>query len=415
MIDVLLGVQPLRMLLDTGATTCLISEAIAARIVRDGYGVWQGDGRFKMADGTIRTLPTLLIREVRIGRHTVRTVPAGVSSTGEMLLAFPVVNAIAPFTIDTRARVLIFHTSSNSIGGGHIAASTTAAPTISGPARVIDGDTVVVGILLAMALLLGAALVLSFLHWKEWRERGSEPVYLKKAKPLDGLLRDHPSQRKADDLRLPHQKAHKRRRILVTGILLALIAAALGAVVFANWFQCSASTPIHDDCYADHQRPRPRYRWRYCRRRGHDSSPQGRRRRRIRDSARREREGRDDQDRHPKSDLPPDRREDPSPRGRLLHHRQRHRHQSGHHRPRRGAGVPALRRALCAVRAGGRAGGAATFVLLREEEGDLSPLHPSTAAASTTMITTIATNAIASTSDIIHMVNKSMPALPRPP
>jgi predicted aspartyl protease len=108
MIDVVLGIQPLRMLLDTGATTCLISEAIAARIVRDGYGVWQGTDRFKMADGTVRTLPTLLIREVRIGQHTIRSVPAGVSSTGEMLLAFPVVNAIAPFTIDTRARVLIF-------------------------------------------------------------------------------------------------------------------------------------------------------------------------------------------------------------------------------------------------------------------------------------------------------------------
>ena len=108
MIDVVLGIQPLRMLLDTGATTCLISEAIAARIVRDGYGVRQEAGRFKMADGTIRTLPTLLIREVRIGRHTIRSVPAGVSSTGEMLLAFPVVDAIAPFTIDTRARVLIF-------------------------------------------------------------------------------------------------------------------------------------------------------------------------------------------------------------------------------------------------------------------------------------------------------------------
>jgi predicted aspartyl protease len=109
MIDVVLGVQPLRMLLDTGATTCLISEAIAARIVRDGYGVRQEAGRFKMADGTIRTLPTLLIREVQIGRHTIRSVPAGVSSTGEMILAFPVVNAIAPFTIDTRASVLIFH------------------------------------------------------------------------------------------------------------------------------------------------------------------------------------------------------------------------------------------------------------------------------------------------------------------
>jgi predicted aspartyl protease len=108
MIDVVLGGQPLRMLFDTGAAMCLISEAIAARIVRDGNGVRQGAGRFKMADGTIRTLPVLLISEIRIGRHTIRSVPAGVSSVGEMLLAFPVVNAIAPFTIDTRARVLIF-------------------------------------------------------------------------------------------------------------------------------------------------------------------------------------------------------------------------------------------------------------------------------------------------------------------
>jgi predicted aspartyl protease len=137
MIDVVLGDEALRMLLDTGATTCLISEAIADRIVRRGYGVRQDAGRFRMADGTIRTLPTLLIREVRIGRHTIRGVLAGVSSAGEMLLAFPVVNAIAPFTIDTRARLLIFHTSSNSIGSGHIAAFTTAAPTVSGLARVI--------------------------------------------------------------------------------------------------------------------------------------------------------------------------------------------------------------------------------------------------------------------------------------
>ena len=34
---------------------------------------------------------------------------------------------------------------------------------------MFDGDTVVVGILLAMALLLGAALFLSFLHWKDWK------------------------------------------------------------------------------------------------------------------------------------------------------------------------------------------------------------------------------------------------------
>ena len=113
-----------------------------------------------------------------------------------------------------------------------IEARVTPITTISGLARVVDGNTAV---LLAMALLLGAALVLSFQHWKEWKARpttlatvhtgastntsskvcaGSsregttcqEPG-LKKAKPLDGLLRDHPSQRKADDLGLLHQEA----------------------------------------------------------------------------------------------------------------------------------------------------------------------------------------------------------------
>jgi len=40
-----------------------------------------------MADGTIRILPILLIKELRIGQHCIRNVPAGVSPTGEMLLA----------------------------------------------------------------------------------------------------------------------------------------------------------------------------------------------------------------------------------------------------------------------------------------------------------------------------------------
>ena len=118
-------------------------------------------------------------------------------------------------------------------------AAIEARVTPIGSVPAVGGDIVIVGILLAMALLAGAALVLSFLHWKEWRERGSEPVYLRKAKPLDGLLRDHPSQRKADSGFL-HRKTHQRSGMPVTGILLALIAAALGVVVFdvggAKWF-----------------------------------------------------------------------------------------------------------------------------------------------------------------------------------
>jgi hypothetical protein len=63
--------------------------------------------------------------------------------------------------------------------------------TLGGP-TVIDGDSLVVaGLLTAMALCAGAALVLSFLHWKEWKAQkqgqGDGPVW-KKAKPLGGLL-----------------------------------------------------------------------------------------------------------------------------------------------------------------------------------------------------------------------------------
>ena len=92
-------------------------------------------------------------------------------------------------------------------------AAVTPVTSISGLARVVDGDTVVVvGILLAMALLLGAALVLSFLHWRDWKaQKMGQGDGLKKAKPLDGLLRDHPSQRKADDPPLPHQPSGSNR------------------------------------------------------------------------------------------------------------------------------------------------------------------------------------------------------------
>jgi hypothetical protein len=80
---------------------------------------------------------------------------------------------------------------------------------ISGLARVVAGGTVVVAsLLLAMALLFGAALVLSFLHWKDWKAQKlrrfapQTPAPNDPVKLLDGLLRDHPWQRKADS---PHQ------------------------------------------------------------------------------------------------------------------------------------------------------------------------------------------------------------------
>jgi endonuclease YncB( thermonuclease family) len=88
---------------------------------------------------------------------------------------------------------------------------------ISSAARPFDGDIVtIMGILVAMAVLLGAALVLSFLHWKEWKGH---------AKPGD--------------------VHHQRRRISVFGVLVPITAVVLGALYFdvgsAKWYQSTTT------------------------------------------------------------------------------------------------------------------------------------------------------------------------------
>jgi predicted aspartyl protease len=112
-IDVLVGGNPVRMLLDTGATTMLIPMDLANKIVREGQGRWEeGRQQFKMADGSVRETNTLIIREVRIGRHVVRDVQAGVTTENNLILPFPTVNQIGPFMIDTRNGELVFGASS---------------------------------------------------------------------------------------------------------------------------------------------------------------------------------------------------------------------------------------------------------------------------------------------------------------
>jgi hypothetical protein len=113
-IDVLIAGMPLRMLLDTGATMCMVTNEIAARLIATGEATQQADVRSKLADGSIRNLPTIMINEVRIGGHVVRNVRAGVTATDQLIVSFPVLNGIAPFTIDTRAGELVFHRSVSS-------------------------------------------------------------------------------------------------------------------------------------------------------------------------------------------------------------------------------------------------------------------------------------------------------------
>jgi len=110
LIDVTLGGNPVRMVLDTGATMSQIRADLASKIVRQRQGSWGGWMTYRLADGSEGRSRVLTVEEVRIGRHVLRNVRAGVQDRGDLLLAFPVINEIAPFKIDTRNKELVFET-----------------------------------------------------------------------------------------------------------------------------------------------------------------------------------------------------------------------------------------------------------------------------------------------------------------
>jgi predicted aspartyl protease len=95
------------MLLDTGAMMIQINPALAAKIVMEKQGSYGRWANFTMADGRSVKQQVLNIESVRIGNHTLHNVEASVSE-GTLLMAFPVLNAIGPFKIDTRNRELVF-------------------------------------------------------------------------------------------------------------------------------------------------------------------------------------------------------------------------------------------------------------------------------------------------------------------
>jgi hypothetical protein len=108
MVDVLVGGNPVRMVLDTGAEMMQVSQDLADKIVREGQGSWGTWQTFVMADGRKVKQQTINIESVKIGGHIVRNVPCSISSDGAPIMAFPIINAIGPFKIDTRNNELVF-------------------------------------------------------------------------------------------------------------------------------------------------------------------------------------------------------------------------------------------------------------------------------------------------------------------
>jgi hypothetical protein len=109
-IDVLLGGLPIRMLVDTGAMSSQIPQTFASMLLRNGSAVDAGTTVVRYANGSKAVERVIRIRELRVGSHVVRDVEATISD-GPPLIGFPVINGIAPFTIDTRVGELIWHNS----------------------------------------------------------------------------------------------------------------------------------------------------------------------------------------------------------------------------------------------------------------------------------------------------------------
>jgi clan AA aspartic protease (TIGR02281 family) len=111
MLNVGVGNQTVTMLLDTGATNSVVTQAVADLLVRSGHARWAGEEKYSLADGSVKTAQTIVINEVSVGSHVVRNVKASVTANRtDMLLGFSVLKAIGPFMIDTRTNELIFVT-----------------------------------------------------------------------------------------------------------------------------------------------------------------------------------------------------------------------------------------------------------------------------------------------------------------
>lgn len=108
-VDVLLGGMPIRMMVDTGANSSQIPQSFASMLISNGNAVVHGTAPITYANGSKSTEQVLRVRELRIGSHVVRDVLVTISD-GPPLIGFPVIDGIAPFTIDTRAGELVWHT-----------------------------------------------------------------------------------------------------------------------------------------------------------------------------------------------------------------------------------------------------------------------------------------------------------------
>jgi len=108
-VQVTLGDQPALMQIDTGASTMLVTQSMAERLLSAGEADPGPEATYTMADGRRTNARQIIIHEVRLGSHILANVTAGVGSdSAAALLPFSVLNRVGRFTIDTTDNKLIF-------------------------------------------------------------------------------------------------------------------------------------------------------------------------------------------------------------------------------------------------------------------------------------------------------------------
>jgi clan AA aspartic protease (TIGR02281 family) len=108
-VDVQLGKETVRMMVDTGASTLQITAEIATRLLTTMQAKRTASIVARMADGHTSSMPSIVINEVKVGAYALHNIQALVTEDGGMmLLPFTILDSIGPFKIDTRAKLLVF-------------------------------------------------------------------------------------------------------------------------------------------------------------------------------------------------------------------------------------------------------------------------------------------------------------------
>ena len=105
------GTITIPFILDTGANDLAIPVAVATTLARAGAlerSDLLGAGRYSLADGSTQTMPRVVIREVEVGRQTIKNVSATINpAAAEPLLGQSFLARFGTVMIDYRRHLLV--------------------------------------------------------------------------------------------------------------------------------------------------------------------------------------------------------------------------------------------------------------------------------------------------------------------